>query len=461
MNYSDPDRKIESRYTEILSSRSGFFDMAIAVKRELPKLFCTVLREFKADGMTPIWEVNKTLQNRLENLLEKQPALVTEDECTVRWIDIYRDQQCTKPQTKLVESFLCYYLQQIAYQVANKTYNSAVVGMSRAETGTYKKDELFAIANAKIPKVIQNFNPNTVTEFTSGSGSRLGAYAYQVFRNAIRAAISLQQIDRLSDWGLLVYGVSPSYLIKALREQGMEDAEISYHRAVLCSFQQVHRLATTTSQSHHANIPGSLQREWKRSSRLPQPGEDQIQKMITCYTRLRQDRPQYRTLPPLTQDDSNLILQSLRYCAKAVRTAKQEPHLLSLNKPLKHEGSELGDLIPDSQTNSPLVTVAQEEFLSVLRHQVADISPQWQRAMQLIYGKGLTQAAVASECQVDQCTVSRWQNGNRGKGGWLRTIQEKLVTYYEPALLLTPELLNQTTGVEALEYYLELLYNCN
>ena len=242
MNYSDPDRKIESRYTEILSSRSGFFDMAIAVKRELPKLFCTVLREFKADGMTPIWEVNKTLQNRLENLLEKQPALVTEDECTVRWIDIYRDQQCTKPQTKLVESFLCYYLQQIAYQVANKTYNSAVVGMSRAETGTYKKDELFAIANAKIPKVIQNFNPNTVTEFTSGSGSRLGAYAYQVFRNAIRAAISLQQIDRLSDWGLLVYGVSPSYLIKALREQGMEDAEISYHRAVLCYIGEVYMM---------------------------------------------------------------------------------------------------------------------------------------------------------------------------------------------------------------------------
>ena len=219
--------------------------MAITVKKELPKLFCTVLREFKPDGVTPIWEVNKTLQNRLEYLLEKQPSLATEDECTVHWIDIYRDRARTKPQTKLVETFLCYYLQQIAYQVANKTYNSAVVGMSKTETGTYKKDELFAIANAKIPKVIQNFNPNAIADFTAVSGSRLGAYAYQVFRNAVRAAISLQQIDRLSDWGLLVYGVSPSYLLKALREQGMEDAEISYHRAVLHSFQHVHRITST------------------------------------------------------------------------------------------------------------------------------------------------------------------------------------------------------------------------
>lgn len=435
--------------------------MAIAVKRELPKLFCTVLREFKADGVTPIWEVNRTLQNRLENLLEKQPSLVTEDECTVRWIDIYRDRECTKPQTKLVESFLCYYLQQIAYQVANKTYNSAVVGMSRTETGTYKKDELFAIANAKIPKVIQNFNPNTIAEFTSDSGSRLGAYAYQVFRNAIRAAISLQQIDRLSDWGLLVYGVSPSYLAKALQEQGMEDVEIKYHRAVLHSFQQVHRISSAAASFSSRSNPGSPEIEWKRSSRLPEPDESQIQRMIATYNKLRQDRPQYRDLPPLADTDSNLVLQSLRYCAKAVRTAKQEPQLLSLNKPLKNEDSELGDLIPDLQTNSPLVAVAQEEFLAVLRRQLTDISPQWQTAMKLIYGKGLTQAAVASECQVDQCTVSRWQNGNRGKGGWLRTIQEKLVTHYEPTLLLTPELLNQTTGIEALEYYLELIYSLN
>ena len=130
--------------------------------------------------------------------------------------------------------------------------------------------------------------------------------------------------------------------------------------------QQVHRITSAiTSQANHTNLPGSLEREWKRSSRLPAPSEDQIQQMISCYAKLRQDRPQSRTLPPLTKDDSNLVLQSLRYCAKAVRTAKQEPQLLSLNKPLKHEDSELGDLIPDSHTNSPLVAVAQEEFLSV------------------------------------------------------------------------------------------------
>jgi RNA polymerase sigma factor (sigma-70 family) len=456
--------------------------MAITVKKELPKLFCTVLREFKPDGVTPIWEVNKTLQNRLENLLEKQPSLLTEDECTVHWIGLYRDRERSNPQLKLVESFLCYYLQQIAYQVANKTYNSAVVSMSRTETGTYKKDELFAIANAKIPKVIQNFNPNAIAEFTASSGSRLGAYAYQVFRNAVRAEISIQQIDRLSDWGLLVYGVTPSYLVKALQEQGMADDEIKYHRLILHAFQQTHRVAGVQQPSPTmpkrepivsggidadrqipppSNRPVAVETEWKRSSRLPAPNEEQIQSIITCYNQLRQDRPQYQDLPPLTASCGNMVIQSLSYCAQAVRTAKQEPQLVSLNKLLRQEDTELGDLIPDLQTHSPIVAVTQDEFVTVLRRQVEELSPQWQVAMKLIYGKGFKQAAVASQCQVDQCTVSRWQHGNRGKGGWLRTLQEKLAAHYEPTLVLTTELLNQTTGIEALEYYLELLYSCD
>jgi RNA polymerase sigma factor (sigma-70 family) len=439
--------------------------MTITVRKELPKLFCTVLREFKPDGVTPIWEVNKTLQNRLENLLEKQPSLLTEDECTVHWIDIYRDRTRTKPQTKLVESFLCYYLQQIAYQVANKTYNSAAVGMSKTETGTYKKDELFAIANAKIPKVIQNFNPNAINEFTASSGSRLAAYAYQVFRNALRAAISFQQIDRLSDWGLLVYGVTPRYLEKALQEQGMDDVEIKYHRLILQSFQHVHRRTglaqfsqITNDEAVSSDNRARLETEWKRSSRLPAPDEQQLQEIIKCYHQLRQDRPQYQELPLLPANSDHLVLECLHQCARAVRIAKQQPPLVSLNKHLKQEDTELGDLIPDLQTYSPISAVTQDEFLTVLRRQVTELAPQWQTAMQLIYGKGLTQSAVAKYCQVDQCTVSRWQNGNRGKGGWLRTIQEKLVAYYEPNLVLTPELLNQSTGIETLEYYLELLY---
>ncbi len=440
--------------------------MTITVKKELPKLFCTVLREFKPDGVTPIWEVNKTLEHRLENLLEKQPYLLTEDECTVHWIDIYRDQARPNPQTKLVETFLCYYLQQIAYQVANKTYNSAVVTMSKTETGTYKKDELFAIANAKIPKIIQNFNPNAISEFTASSGSRLAAYAYQVFRNAVRAAISFQQIDRLSDWGLLVYGVTPRYLEKALAEQGMEDLEIKYHRLILQSFQQIHRstgLAQFSPISKDEPVSSNLNRakletEWKRSSRLPAPNEQQIQEIIKYYNQLRQDRPQYQKLPLLSANSGNLILESLHQCAQAIRIAKQEPPVVSLNKHLKQEDTELGDLIPDLQTYSPISAVTQDEFLTVLRRQVAELAPQWQAAMELMYGKGLTQAAVARHCQVDQCTVSRWQNGNRGKGGWLRTLQEKLAAYYEPNLLLTATVLNQATGVETLEYYLELLY---
>jgi RNA polymerase sigma factor (sigma-70 family) len=435
--------------------------MAITVKKELPKLFCTVLKEFKPDGVTPIWEVNQTLQNRLENLLEKQPFLVTEDECTVHWISIYRDRERTKPQTKLVETFLCYYLQQIAYQVANKTYNSAVVGMSKTETGTYKKDELFAIANAKIPKVIQNFNPNAIVEFTSVSGSRLGAYAYQVFRNAVRAAISIQQIDRLSDWGLLIYGISPRYLMQALQEQGMEKLEIDYHRSILYSFQQVHRAAGLPSSASVPTPLSSVETEWRRSRRLPEPSEDQLQATISYYNRLRTDRPQYQALPALTAADSTIVKDALRHCAQAVRTAKQEPQLVSLNKILKQEDTELGDLIPDTQNHLPIVAVAQDEFLSVLRRQVAELAPTWQTAMKLIYGQGAIQSAVARQLQVDQCTVSRWQNGNRGKGGWLRTLQEKLAAHYEPTFALTPELLDRVTGVEALEYYLELLFSNN
>jgi DNA-directed RNA polymerase specialized sigma24 family protein len=128
---------------------------------------------------------------------------------------------------------------------------------------------------------------------------------------------------------------------------------------------------------------------------------------------------------------------------------------------LGQEDTELGDLIPDLQTQSPILAVEQNEFLSVLQHQVTELSPQWQKAMQLIYGRGLNQSAVAIECEVDQCTVSRWQKGNRGKGGWLRTLQEKLAQYYEPQIEFTPELLERVMGAEVLEYYLEVLYNRN
>jgi RNA polymerase sigma factor (sigma-70 family) len=426
--------------------------MATTVKKDLSKLFCTVLREFKPDGVTPIWRVNQTLQNRLEQLLDKQPCLATEDECTIHWIDIYRHQERTKPLARLAESFLCYYLQQIAYHVAHKSYNSSPDGMSTNESSNYKKDELFAIASAKIPKIIANFDPQAIGEFTSDSGSRLGAYAHQVFRNAIRAAISLQQVDRLSDWGLIVYGISPGYLTKALQGQGLNQVDIDSYRLMLQSFQQIHRNGAANRTT--------VETEWKRSRRLAEPDDEQIQKTIVCYNLLLHERPQYQHLPPLAKSSGDLVKDCLLQCARAVRTAKQEPQLVSLNKFLGQEDTELGDLIPDLQTPSPIVVVEQNEFLAVLGNLTVELSPQWQRAMILIYGEGLNQSAVAIECGVDQCTVSRWQKGNRGKGGWLRTLQEKLAQYYdESQTVFTSELLDPVIGAEVLEYYLELLYS--
>jgi RNA polymerase sigma factor (sigma-70 family) len=422
------------------------------VKKDLPKLFCTVLREFKPDGVTPIWKVNQTLQSRLEQLLDSQPSLATEDECTIYWIDIYRHQERTKPLAKLAESFLCYYLQQIAYHVAHRMYNSSPSGGSNNERSSYKKDELFAIASAKIPKIIQNFDPQAIGEFTAGSGSRLGAYSHQVFRNAIRAAVSLQQVDRLSDWGLIVYGISPSYLTKALQEQGCTQIEIDTHRLMLQSFQQIHRVTGAATRN-------TVETEWNRNRRLAEPDDEQIQATIGCYNLLRHDRPQYQHLPPLAESSGDLVKDCLLQCARAVRAAKQEPQLVSLNKFLGQEDTELGDLIPDLQTPSPIVVVEQNEFLAVLGNLAIELSPQWQRAMKLIYGEGLNQSAVAIECGVDQGTVSRWQKGNRGKGGWLRTLQEKLAHHYEPHIPFAPELLDPVMGTEVLEYYLELLYS--
>jgi RNA polymerase sigma factor (sigma-70 family) len=426
--------------------------MATTVKKNLSKLFCTVLREFKPDGLTPIWTVNQILENRLEQLLAKQPCLVTEDQCTIHWIDVYRHQERTKPLARLVESFLCYYLQQIAYQVAHKTYNSASVSMSKQERSTYKKDELFAIASAKIPKVMQNFDPQTIGEFSTESGSRLGAYAYQVFRNAIRAAISLQQVDRLSDWGLIVYGISPASLTKALQEQGFSQLEIDSYRLMLQSFQQIHRVVGATNRA-------TVETEWKRSRRLAEPDDEQISATIGCYNLLRQNLPQYQHLPPLAEASGDLLKERLLYFARLVRAARQEPPLVSLNKLLGQKDSELGDLIPDLQTPSPIEVVEQIEFLAVLRDRVLELSPQWQKAIKLIYGEGKNQSEVAIELIVDQCTVSRWQKGNRGKGGWLRTLQEKLAQYYEPHLTLASELFEPMMDMELLEYYLELLYS--
>jgi hypothetical protein len=241
-------------------------------------------------------------------------------------------------------------------------------------------------------------------------------------------------------------------LTKALQEQGLTQIDIDSYRLMLQSFQQIHRVTGAATRT-------TVETEWRRSRRLAEPDDDQIQATIGCYNLLRHDRPQYRYLPPLAESSGDLVKDCLLQCARAVRAAKQEPQLVSLNRFLGQEETELGDLIPDLQTPSPLVVVEENEFLAVLGKLVIELSPQWQRAMNLIYGEGLNQSAVAMKCEVDQGTVSRWQKGNRGKGGWLRTLQEKLAQYYEPHTALAAEFLDPVMGTEVLEYYLELLYS--
>jgi RNA polymerase sigma factor (sigma-70 family) len=440
--------------------------MVTTSKIELVQLFCTVLHDFRPDGVTPIWEVNKFLHKHLLHLLEKHPNL-TEDECTLYWLNIHRYRQITNPseskalQTivrqnykslgKLAESFLCRYLQRIAYQVAHKTYNSSLTQWQQTEQSRYKKDELFTIASAKIPVVLRNFAPDTISDFTGVSGSRLGAYAYQVFRNTLRAAISLQQIDRLSDWGLLVHGVSPTYLMKTLTEQGVDKPQIQYYRLLLECFQQVHQRSN--------EMRSSIAKETQSRQRLREPNALQLEKIVDLYNRLRDDRQNYRDLPALPLDAGETVKTALLECAHAVRASRQQPKILSLNKLLGDEDTELVDLLPDLQTQSPISTIAQDEFLTVLRQQVYKLPTQWQTAMELTYRKGLNQEAIADKCGVNQCTVSRWQKGDRGKGGWLRTLQEQLAYYYNPQIVLTAEILHQALGTDILEYYLEMLYS--
>jgi RNA polymerase sigma factor (sigma-70 family) len=440
--------------------------MATTSETELIQLFCTALSEFRPDGVTPIWEVNKFLQKHLFHLLEQHPDL-TEDECTLYWLNIHRHRylsnpaeqhseqpkirESCKPLEKLAESFLCYYLQRIAYQVAHKTYNSSLAQFHRIEQNRYKKDELFTIASAKIPTILRNFDPDTITEFTGTSGSRLGAYAYQVFRNTLRAAISLQQVDRLSDWGVLVHAVSPTYLVKTLKEQGLGELEIKHYRLILECFQR------TYQRSHETRPP--MGKESQTRQRLKEPDASQMQKIVDLYNHLRQDRPNYRDLPALELDAQASVKASLLECAQTVRASRQQPKMLSLNKILGDDDTELVDLLPDLHTQSPIATIAQDEFLTVLRQQVHKLPTQWQTAMELTYRKGLNQEAIASQCGVNQCTVSRWQKGDRGKGGWLRTLQEQLAYYYNPQVALTAEILHQALGTDILEYYLEMLYS--
>lgn len=440
--------------------------MVTLVNKELVQLFCMVLREFQPDGVTPIWEVNKFLQNHLQQLLDKYPQL-TEDECALYWLKIHRDRYTNRfpfgdaTQTanvehhqslvKLAESFLCYYLQRIAYQVAHKTYNSWLGQLHQQEQIRYKKDELFTIASEKIPVILKNFDPDAITDFTLGSGSRLGAYAYRVFRNTLRGAISLQQVDRLSDWGLLVHAVTPTLIRKTLQEQGVSPSKIKYYRLILECFQRVHQ------RNQEADSPLELERQIPR--RLKEPTPDRLRETIALYNQLREDRPSYQDLPALCATDGELVKKSLYECAQAVRAARKQPQMVSLNRLLGEDDTELVDLLPDLHTQSPISNLAQDEFLTVLRQQVRQLPRQWQTAMELTYRKGLNQEAIASHCGVNQCTISRWQKGDRGKGGWLRTLQEQLTHYYHPQITLTSELLHQALGTDILEYYLEMLYS--
>ncbi len=317
---------------------------------------------------------------RLERSMQQQLANTSHPTTDDRIWAICWYQQLTVHS--LAQLHLTAYLQEVCYWIA-------IEMTRRFKSSQYTPADYFQLANIKIPRVFNSFNPDF--------SNNLKIYAKLVLTNALKDLLRQRQVaDVCSDWSLL-RKVSKKRVGEVLLQQGIVEPEAAQYQLAWFCFRTVYTPPQLNSQG------------------LLPPEPSVWGEMVELYNVQRQQQ----LVSPgevLTVDRMELQITKL---AKWIRSYLYPPiDSLNRNKPEPGTGEIQDDLTDLNHSKSLLDTAIeqaefdrrtrqQSELETILTQAFANLKPELQSILQLYYREGLTQKEVAARLQLSQATIYR------------------------------------------------------
>ncbi|MEM9214199.1 MAG: sigma-70 family RNA polymerase sigma factor [Cyanobacteria bacterium P01_F01_bin.150] len=252
----------------------------------------------------------------------------------------------------------------------------------------YSLADCFQVAIAGFPKVLKKFSPE--------HGAKLDTYARMAFSNIIRDTLrQRQETDICSDWSLL-RKISQKRLQEALETAGRK---VDHIDGYLLAWKMFNNLYMPSNSKNTRQLDGPDEATWNAIA------QHFNQQRLTLT-------------PPVPTATPDTLKQWLREMAKAARTFLY-PKAASLNAP--KPGAEQGewqDSVADDQQETLLDDlITQEEntqrqqqrrnIQEALIQSLGRLDVEAQTLLELYYGQGKTQQAIAKTLNVKQYKVSR------------------------------------------------------
>ena len=402
------------------------------LRQNIVAIFSTFI-QFEADQFSH-WSSDPQLRRSMENCLA-QPSLIERSEgfWGLYWYKVWQksSQSPQNSQTIQARSHIAAYLQEASYWAANKA-------KTNFRQLKYELSDCFQIALSCLDRILQGFEPL--------QNSNLKSYASVIFANNIREILrQRQEINICSPWALL-RKLSQKRLVESLQQIGLTPEEIDCYVLAWKCFKSNYVPSSTLPPTKTRQLPKPDETTWKAIAN--QYNQEQ-------YVQLNRSGP---TLTP--QNLEKYLLN----CVKAAR-AYLYPQVTSIYTPtLGEEKGELIDILPESESESLLSELINEEeqqqrlsqqaqINQLLTEILTQMNPESQQLLELYYAQGLTQQEIAKHLKSKQYTVSRRLSKAR------QTLLLKLAQWSQQTLhiSLTSDILNNISTV--LEEWLTTHYH--
>ena len=366
--------------------------------------FSTFL-QFESDRAAS-WATDARLQRSMQRSLQGASQSESLNFWALYWFKLWQESH-----HRLSIDHLSAYLQESCYWAAQRTLlNFAAV--------QYTLPDCFQVAIAKVEKILQNFNPE--------QGFGLQNYASAIFSSTIRDTLrQRREVDICTNWALL-RKVSQKRLNEALKNAGLSPEVIQAHILAWSCFKTLYIPTQETA-----------------TRKLPRPDDQTWAAIAALY-----HSESRQTVTPETLE------KWLITCANAARNYLN-PSVVSINTPKSGQDSgELLDDVPESQRDSLLSDLIEEEeaqtrkdqreqINQVLERAIAGLDPELQSILQLYYAENCTQQQMAERLNIKQYTISRRLTKAREQ------LVKKLAIWSQETLhiSLTPDLLQTMSAV--------------
>jgi RNA polymerase sigma factor (sigma-70 family) len=348
------------------------------------------------------WVVDAKLRRNMQRHLQQASEVANQSEqfWALYWYKQWQEERPDAPpdraphsagshfSTSLPINHLTAYLQEVCFWVARKI---------RTNLGnTQPLADLFQTAIARIPPVLQRFNPQL--------SANLRSYAEFAFSNVIKDSLrQQQQADICTDWSLL-QKTSQKRLIEALETAGYDPATVQAYRLAWCCFKELYAPSDRGP-----------------SRKLTRPEAATWQAIAHLYNRQRlsqlgQASPECRPAQLETW---------IQACAKAIRAflfpkfvspdlPTDEGHSMEVfdlvvgSDPARLEHSPMGELI--AQEEQAARYTQHDQLSQHLHHAIAQLDGQTQQIVAAYYSHTMTQQQIADSVGMKQYTVSRRLN---------------------------------------------------